>query len=131
MTSLASSLCASQLNPLFDGHDVVMRIVTIFASALLASGCDGSGQRLTLKAQGGEGPIAEHLELELRAWDDPFGGKEGAIGMMVRLRNTSEEPLDRCKLGFNGEYWARLSELEVYRGFFGGNQPRARADLRR
>ena len=48
---------------------------------------------------------------------------------MFRVHNGGAD-LKECRFGLDREFWAGFGGLEVYRGFFGGNQLRGRPDLR-
>jgi len=99
-------------------------LLILFCS-LLAASC-GSTKAIPLRP-GGPG---DDLQLAAASWQDRFGGSDSAVGLRFELHSTSDHVLEGCALLLDNRYRASLADLEVYRGFFAGNDPRARSDLR-
>ena len=73
--------------------------------------------------------FADIMQLDASVWDDSRFGGDGAVGLRLAFDNTSGQAVEECSLRFNQLFRAPLDDLEVYKGFFGDNRPRGRADI--
>jgi hypothetical protein len=92
--------------------------------------CSAPGPPLGLHFEDGAGRLKEALVVDLRSEDDSESGGAGAVALTISFENISTETLSGCQLGLGDTGEASFSDLEVYGGFFVGNKPRGRPDLR-
>jgi hypothetical protein len=106
-----------------------MRRIATVALMAICAGCSSPGaQQLHLHENVGR--LSEALTLNLRSEDDSWVGGARAVALTIEFENVSDGPLSGCQMWLGDALKASFSDLEVYRGFFGGNRPRGRSDLR-
>jgi hypothetical protein len=103
-----------------------LAIVTICAAVVLAA-CDYSVEYENDATFVGP-KTRGSLNLRFGSGPDEWNGPD-AIGFYISVRNDLGAALSNCRIAIDESYEASLEKLEVYYGFWRGNQPRANAGL--